>query len=249
MIPKIIHYCWFGRNPLPPLAERCIASWRKFLPDYEIKEWNEDNFDVNIVPYTAEAYALKKYAFVSDYARFWILYKYGGIYFDTDVEVIKPLDDIIARGNFMGFETDPKRGHTSGSVAPGLGLGVNPGQGLVKKMLDYYEGKHFEFMAQTKDQITVVHIATEVLLQNGLQPIPGIQQVGQIWIYPRAYFCPINVMTNRIKIQEDTRTIHHYAGTWINSRFSFKVYIKKFIPEVLLLAFSDIKARLKNRQR
>ena len=104
MIPKIIHYCWFGRNPLPPLAEKCIASWREFLPDYEIKEWNEDNFDVNIIPYTADAYNAKKYAFVSDYARFWILYKYGGLYFDTDVEVIKSMDDIVERGPFMGCE-------------------------------------------------------------------------------------------------------------------------------------------------
>ena len=77
MIPKVIHYCWFGRNPLPPLAIKCIESWRKYLPDYEIKEWNEDNFDVNIISYTQEAYQAKKYAFVSDYARFWILYKYG----------------------------------------------------------------------------------------------------------------------------------------------------------------------------
>lgn len=106
MIPKIIHYCWFGRNPLPELAKQCIASWKRFLPDYEIREWNEDNFDVNIIPYTAEAYKQKKYAFVNDYARFWILYRYGGIYFDTDVEVIRPLDDIIAKGNFMGVESD-----------------------------------------------------------------------------------------------------------------------------------------------
>lgn len=246
MIPKIIHYCWFGRNPLPELAEQCIASWRKFLPDYEIREWNEDNFDVNIIPYTAEAYALKKYAFVSDYARFWILYRYGGLYFDTDVEIIRPLDDIIVRGNFMGFETDPRGSH-AGSVAPGLGLGVNPGLGLIKKMLDYYEGKNFEFMEQTKDQLTVVHIATEILLQNGLQAVPGIQQVKQVLIYPREYFCPINVTTNRIRITNNTRTIHHYAGTWISSGFSFKVYIKKFIPEFLLLAFSDIKSRLIRR--
>ena len=85
MIPKIVHYCWFGRNPLPPLAQTCIASWRKFLPDYDIREWNEDNFDVNSIPYTAEAYRQKKYAFVSDYARFWILYHHGGLYFDTDM--------------------------------------------------------------------------------------------------------------------------------------------------------------------
>ena len=104
MIPKIIHYCWFGRNPLPESAIKCINSWKKFFPDYEIKEWNEDNFDVNIIPYTAEAYEAKKYAFVSDYARFWILYHFGGIYFDTDVEVIKPFDDILERGPFMGRE-------------------------------------------------------------------------------------------------------------------------------------------------
>ena len=104
MIPKVIHYCWFGRNPLPKDAIICINSWKKNLPDFEIKEWNEDNFDVNMIPYTAEAYAAKKYAFVSDFARFWILYKHGGLYFDTDVEVIKPLDDIIARGNFMAYE-------------------------------------------------------------------------------------------------------------------------------------------------
>ena len=124
MIPKIIHYCWFGRGPLPELAQKCIASWKKYLPDYEIKEWNEDNFDVNIIPYTAEAYKAKKYAFVSDYARFWILYKFGGIYFDTDVEVIRPIDDIVERGNFMGFETDPSLTNddaSKASVAPGLG--------------------------------------------------------------------------------------------------------------------------------
>ena len=102
MIPKKIHYCWFGRGPLPDLAKKCIASWRKYLPEYEIKEWNEDNFDVHCIPYCSEAYDAGKYAFVSDYARFKILYEYGGLYFDTDVEVIKAMDDIISRGPFMG---------------------------------------------------------------------------------------------------------------------------------------------------
>ena len=128
MIPKIIHYCWFGRNPLPDSAQRCIDSWRKFLPDYEIKEWNEDNFDVNSIPYTEQAYKAKKYAFVSDYARFWILYHEGGLYFDTDVEVIKSLDDIICNGNFMGEESD--EGHLDAydglGVNSGLGLGISP---------------------------------------------------------------------------------------------------------------------------
>ena len=106
MIPKIIHYCWFGRNSLPASAQKCIASWRKYFPDYEIKEWNEDIFNVNIIPYTQQAYEAQKYAFVSDYARFWILYHYGGLYFDTDVEVIKSFDDIVDKGAFMGLEID-----------------------------------------------------------------------------------------------------------------------------------------------
>ena len=246
MIPKIIHYCWFGRGPLPELAQKCIASWKKYLPDYEIKEWNEDNFDVNIIPYTAEAYQAKKYAFVSDYARFWVLYKYGGIYFDTDVEVIRPIDDIISKGNFMGCETDASRdGSDAASVAPGLGLGVNPGLELVKKMLDYYEGKHFVHEAVMKNQITVVHIATQVLRENGLKNVAGIQEVADCFIYPSEYFCPINVTTGRIHVEKNTRTIHHYAGTWVDKKVSFKEILKRFLPEFLVLALINIKNKIK----
>lgn len=249
MIPKIIHYCWFGRGPLPELAQKCIASWKKYLPDYEIKEWNEDNFDVNIIPYTAEAYQAKKYAFVSDYARFWVLYKYGGIYFDTDVEVIRPIDDIVERGNFMGFETGPKlqlkEDASEASVNPGLGMGVAPGLGLIKKMLDFYEGKHFKFIPDGIGQLTIVHIATEVLNQAGLKQQPGIQLVNDVWIYPTEYFCPINLKTGRIHIEANTRTIHHYAGTWQDKHFSFKEFIKKVLPENVLLKVMALKIKRK----
>ena len=257
MIPKIIHYCWFGRGPLPELAQKCIASWKKYLPDYEIKEWNEDNFDVNIIPYTAEAYQAKKYAFVSDYARFWILYQYGGIYFDTDVEVICPIDDIVERGNFMGFETDPKpqlkEDVSKASVAPGLGLGVNPGLGLgvnpglgiIEKMMHYYDGQHFVHEAVMKNQITVVHIATKVLRDNGLKNVAGIQNVAGCYIYPAEYFCPINVTTGRIHVEKNTRTIHHYAGTWVDKKFSMKEILKRFLPEFLVLALINIKNKIK----
>ena len=174
MIPKIIHYCWFGGNPLPPLALECIASWRRFLPDYEIKQWDESNFDVNMIPYTAEAYKQKKYAFVSDYARFWIIFNYGGLYFDTDVEVIKPLDDIIGKGNFMGFEVDPDGDNTPGKYAPRFCFAVNPGVGFgmekehhfMKRMLDLYAGLKFELppvnIAWYK---TIVAYATEMLCE------------------------------------------------------------------------------------
>ena len=234
---------------MPELAQKCIASWKKYLPDYEIKEWNEDNFDVNIIPYTAEAYKAKKYAFVSDYARFWILYQYGGIYFDTDVEVIRPIDDIISKGNFMGFETDSKpllkADASEASVNPGLGMGVAPGLGIIKKMLDFYVGKHFVHESNMRNQITVVHIATQVLRENGLKNVAGIQEVAGCFIYPSEYFCPINVTTGRIHVEKNTRTIHHYAGTWVDKKVSFKEILKRFLPEFLVLALINIKNKIK----
>ena len=252
MIPKIIHYCWFGRAPLPELARRCIASWRRYLPDYEIREWNEDNFDVNVIPYTAEAYAQGKYAFVSDYARFWILYKHGGIYFDTDVEVIRPMDDIIARGNFMGCETDSRNkaapaqgagGVTAQTVNPGHGQGVAPGLGLVRKMLDRYEGMRFVCEANMRNQVTVVHIATQVLLESGMRDVAGLQRVGDVWVYPSEYFCPVSVTTGRTHITANTRTIHHYAGTWVSRRFSLRDRLKRMLPERLVLMIIKLKRR------
>ena len=104
MIPKIIHYCWFGSKQLPPLAKRCIRSWKKYLPGYEIKLWNESNFDVNIIPYVKEAYKAKRYAFVSDYVRYWALFNYGGVYFDTDVELIKPVNQVLTWGGIWGLK-------------------------------------------------------------------------------------------------------------------------------------------------
>ena len=225
MIPKVIHYCWFGRNPLPPLAVKCIESWRKFLPDYEIREWNEDNFDVNAIPYTREAYEARKYAFVSDYARFNILYEHGGLYFDTDVEVIRPLDDIIARGPFMGCECDAT-GATAGAVAPGLGLGVNPGLGLYRELLDLYATLHFRNLDGSLNFKTVVQYTTELLCEHGLQNTPDLQQVAGVWIYPKEYFCPIDYHTKECHITKRTHSIHHYAGSWIKKRSLLMMKLK-----------------------
>lgn len=223
-IPKIIHYCWFGRNPLPELAQRCIASWRKYLPDYEIKEWNEDNFDVNTIPYTAEAYKAKKYAFVSDYARFWILYKHGGLYFDTDVEVIKPMDDIIARGPFMGCENEAGKGATTLGVAPGLGLGVNPGLGLgvnpglglIKELLDEYDTMHYlDESGHIAENKTIVNHTTDLLVKRGLKDTHEIQQVAGVFIYPKEYFCPKDYLAGKLNITDKSVAIHHYGATWV----------------------------------
>jgi len=216
MIPKTIHYCWFGRNPLPASAQKCIASWRKYLPDYEILEWNEDNFDVNSIPYTSQAYAAKKYAFVSDYARFKILYEHGGLYFDTDVEVIRPMDDIIERGPFMGFEIDPKPLSTAGAVAPGLGLGVNPGLGLYAELLEKYKNLQFINPNGGYNQTTIVTYTTELLVQKGLKPMNGIQNVAGVTIYPKDFFNPFEDNTGRLKITVNTRSIHWYSKTWLN---------------------------------
>ena len=225
MIPKVIHYCWFGGNPLPKSAQKGIASWRKYLPDYEIKEWNESNFDVNIIPYTAEAYKAKKYAFVSDYARFWILYKYGGLYFDTDVEVIKNMDDIIAKGPFMGCENEAKAGATPAQlgvapglglgVNPGLGLGVNPGLGLYGEILDIYKDKHYILPDGTYSRETVVTITTDLLCKYGLRNISDIQEIAGVLIYPKEYFCPKDYATGNLNITLNSVSIHHYDASWL----------------------------------
>lgn len=252
MIPKVIHYCWFGRNPLPPLAKECIASWKKFLPDYEIKEWNEDNFDVNIIPYTAEAYKQKKYAFVSDYARFWILYHYGGLYFDTDVEIIRPMDDIIEKGAFMGFELDPDGENSplkyapkyAFSVALGLGFGMEKSHPFLMKMLNVYKKLRFEKPDGSPYYRTIVSYTTEGLMEYGLENVKGIQTVCGVTIYPSEYFAPLNVVTHKLKITENTRTIHRYMASWEEKKDkSIKGIIQHYMPESILILVNRIKRR------
>lgn len=252
MIPKIIHYCWFGGNPLPSLALECIASWKKYLPDYEIRQWDESNFDVNMIPYTAEAYRQKKYAFVSDFARFWIIYYYGGLYFDTDVEVIKPLDDIISKGNFMGFEVDPDGDNTPGKYAPRFCFAVNPGVGFgmekehpfIKKMLDLYAGLEFELPpANIAWYKTIVAYTTEMLCKNGLKNIKGVQVVDGINIYPHEYFSPVNMISGRLHVTSNTHTIHRFMGSWGVQKKSLKDIIRDTLPEWIFIINNRIKRR------
>ena len=232
MIPKKIHYCWFGRNTLPESALKCIASWRKFFPDYEIIEWNEDNFDVNMIPYTAQAYKAKKYAFVSDYARFKILYEQGGLYFDTDVEVIKSMIDIVERGPFMGFEINPGTDRKYGSVNPGVGIGAVKGLDLYKSILDYYAQLSFlrpDGSYNTTD--AVVNITTRELVKSQLKNISGIQEVSGITIYPADYFNPFNDVTGRLNKTPNTRTIHWFTKTWMNVS-PWRQWLSRFVHRV-----------------
>ena len=242
MIPKVIHYFWFGRNPLPPLAVKCIESWKKFLPDYEIKEWNEDNFDVNMTQYTREAYEAKKYAFVSDFARFWILYQYGGVYFDTDVEVLKPMDVILGKGSFMGCETDKTTGvNTDITVAPGLGFACEAGNIFLKDIIEIYKEKSYKKDFANNGCKTIVDYTTELLLSKGLKNTTDIQCIDNIHIYPTEYFNPINIVTHRMHITKKTYSIHHYTATWKEESFIDKVKntIRPLIPEQILKWYNN----------
>ena len=231
MIPKKIHYCWFGHNPLPKSAIKCIESWKKFLPDYEIVEWNEENFDIGAIAYTAQAYQVGKYAFVSDYARFKILYDNGGLYFDTDVELIAPIGDIIENGNFMGFETDC--GEKTGEVNPGLGLGASKGNPIYKDILDYYSGLRFIKPDGTLETTTIVVHTTDVLRRHGLRNVPGIQKVGDISIYPAEYFNPFDWKTGLPHTTPNSRSIHWYAKTWVSPGRRFYQKFKYFANRLL----------------
>ncbi|MCH5240184.1 MAG: glycosyl transferase [Muribaculaceae bacterium] len=211
-IPKIIHYCWFGRKPLPKFAIKCIESWRKYFPAYEIKEWNENNFDINIIPYISQSYKKRKFAFVSDYARYWILYRYGGLYFDTDVEVIGSFDDILKSGPFLGIEKD----HDIISVAPGLCMGAYPGMMFYREMMKEYEKWEPASIDQTPPPI-LVKKTTELLESKGFQKIDKFQVVDDINIYPNDYFNPMDDYTGKIYITSNTRSIHHYAKSWVDN--------------------------------
>ena len=212
MIPKVIHYCWFGGNPLPELAQKCIESWKKYCPDYEIKRWDETNFDINCCEYVREAYGAKMWAFVSDYARFRILYENGGVYFDTDVELIKPIDDIIAKGPFMGLEESG-----TAQVGPGLGLAANAGLGLAEEVLKSYHNSHF-VKGENGCYDTVVTRVTNIFPDK-------ISEVAGITIYPPEYFCPLNCYTGKMNLTENSHSIHHYMASWVTSesRAIFKI--------------------------
>lgn len=226
MIPKIIHYCWFGGNPLPESAKKCIDSWKRFFPDYEIWAWVEKplpnpllkereyladmvmTFDVNIIPYTKDAYDAKKYAFVSDYARFWILEREGGLYFDTDVEVIKNMTPIIKAGPYMGCELQ------DGTVNPGLGLAAEPHMAVYQQILDNYTRMNFFNPDGSRSNYSMIPMITEMFRKESLNEAISTQDILGLKIYPVEYFNPLDSLTGKLKITNNTYSIHWYMASW-----------------------------------
>jgi hypothetical protein len=236
MIPKVIHYCWFGRGQMPALAIKCIASWKKYLPDYELRLWNEDNFDIHRVPYVKEAYEARKYAFVTDYVRLYVLYHFGGIYLDTDVEMLKSLDDLLQLPGFSGFE--------SASEVPTGIMGCEKHNEWAKEQLDYYKMKHFLKADGTPDLTTNVQVISGIMEANGFNLHNSYQVYKNcMHIFPKDFFCPKS-RTGILTITLNTYCIHHFSASW-DTRY---MKIKRFIFQRILGSFvTDFLVNMKRR--
>lgn len=234
MIPKIIHYCWFGRDKMPALAIECINSWKIHLHDYDIRLWNEDNFDIDSVFYVKEAYEARKFAFVTDYVRLYALYHFGGIYMDTDMEVIKSLDDLLHLPAFSGFE--------SGKDIPTGIIASEKGGYWAKEQLGYYKDRHFVLPDGTLDMTTNVQIISGIMLSSGFVLRNSYQIYKDcIHIFPKDYFCPMS-RTGVITITPNTYCIHHFAGSWQSKKNRLK---KFFFRNILGAKLTDYLVRLR----
>ncbi len=213
MIPKTIHYCWFGKNPKPKLAKKCIKSWKKYCPDYKIIEWNEDNFDISSAPlYVRQAYECKKWAFVTDYVRLKIVYEHGGIYLDTDVELIKNIDFLLNHTAYFGFEGTK-------TIATGLGFGAEKGTPILQDMMADYNDIPFIKPDGSLDTLSCPTRNTSAFLKNGLIQNGAMQTLdGNILILPSTYLCPcVNYLDSTMSNKtESTVSIHHFAASWFS---------------------------------
>lgn len=224
-IPKTIHYIWLGGGELDGLSQRCVRSWREMLRGWEIVRWDETNaagiIDSN--DYAREAYAAKKYAFVSDYLRLHILFHNGGVYMDTDVEVIKPLDKFLGCGAFSSFEGNAN--------IPTALLGAAKGNRWIGELLEYYQGRHFVKPNGKYDTTTNVEIITRLSARHGFYADGRYQELSyDVRIYPKEYFCPFDLSVRKMGITEETHAIHHYNGSWVPKRRKAASRLFSFIP-------------------
>ncbi|EOP66403.1 glycosyltransferase family 32 protein [Bacillus cereus] len=225
-IPRIIHYCWFGGKEKPDIIKKCIDSWQIHLLGYEIREWNEDNFDINQNIYVREAYKAKKFAFVSDYVRVYALYNFGGIYLDTDVEMFKSFSDILHHDSFWGFEQE-------NYIATST-IGAVKGNKFIKIFLDSYEEKNFIKEDGNYDDLTNVAIVTEILKRMGLKINGEYQEIDGIGaFYPQTYFSPYDYINCRKFITENTYAMHYFYKSWLSPKVRLKSHIKIIIATVI----------------
>ena len=231
MIPKIIHYCWFGGKDLPSLAIRCIETWKRFLPDYEIKCWSEENFDVDkSVPYVKEAYNKKKYAFVSDYVRLYALYNEGGIYLDTDVEVVKDFSNLLSGHTVLGYEDDDHL--TTAFIA------VPPKVLWIKDLLSLYDKRTFIREDGSLDLTTNVGFISNYLKDIGLLFNGQYQRYGPFEIYPAEYFSPRSWDKRKYHITDNTYTIHDFADSWHSP---YTRFLRLFLPNKIVVKIAGLK--------
>ena len=230
-IPKIIHYCWFGGGEIPDCFKNNIQSWKKYCPDYEIVCWDETNYDYKKNEYMYEAYKKKKWGFVPDYATLDIVNEYGGIYLDTDVEIIKPWDDLLQYKLFCGFESDEY-------VAFGLGFGGIADNDILQRMMDLYDKTSF-LMPDGSLNLTASPIyQTEILKENGLKTNGELQNLNDCIVFPSEYFAPIDAYGIG-KITDNTYSIHQYAATWFDEK-------TRFHKERIIESISYVKGRMNN---
>lgn len=222
MIPKKIHYCWFGRKELPEKAKKCIASWKKYCPDFEIIEWNEDNIDVYQNQYTTYTYDNKRFAFLSDYLRLLIVYKEGGIYFDVDVEVVRPIDELLENQAFFGFETKDY-------INTGFGFGAEAGNAIVEAMIKEYDS----LLDGTKGTIGCPILNTQALTKLGMVPNGEKQKVENAVIYPIECFNPYDDPTGRLYKTKQTYSIHWYAKSWMDKKTVMRSKLTKPLHRLL----------------
>lgn len=238
MIPKVIHYIWVGGKPLNEMAEKCLASWKKYCPDYEIKRWDETNFDINENTYCREAYENKKWAFVSDYIRLKVLYEEGGVYMDADVELIKPLDNFLEHHAFSGFESE--------NIIPTGIISAEKGNPWIKKMLDHYNDIHFVKPSGKLDLTPNVQFMTKITKKDYKFKLNNEKQdLGDIVFYPKEYFCPKNLYDNKIYLTENTVAIHHFTASWHTPWQRFKKKFKKFLNIITFGLAGKLQQKLK----
>lgn len=211
MIPKIIHYCWFGGNPLPPLAQKCIESWKTHCPDYEVLRWDESNFDISACPlYVRQAYEAGKWAFVTDYVRLKVVYDRGGIYLDTDVELQKNPEELLSYGAYFGFENKKY-------VNTGLGFGAQPGLPLLQELMEDYETICFRNEDHSLDLTPCPERNTTVFLRHGLRQDGSKQELpGDVIVLPMDYLCPFSDYNGKLKVTKNTVSIHWYGASWFD---------------------------------